>query len=73
MGYIARKRDDPFKTDPGWAWGAMILRELDNANLHDDIDFRSPIVDSATVRWITGLGTFVCPSDRATGVFNLTD
>jgi prepilin-type N-terminal cleavage/methylation domain-containing protein/prepilin-type processing-associated H-X9-DG protein len=49
---------------PGWGWGAMILRQMEQRGVYDAVNFTlSPIDPSVpTVRSAT-LSTFLCPSD----------
>ena len=50
---------------PGWGWASMILPQLEQAPIHDRIDFRRQIQDSsqATVR-TTLIASYLCPSDN---------
>jgi type II secretory pathway pseudopilin PulG len=75
MGFVAWKGDNPLKTDPGWAWGAIILPELDCENLHKSLDFQVSIsmgVAGAQTAPIIKLDRFLCPSDRGGGGFAAT-
>ncbi len=48
---------------PGWAWGALILNNLEQASLYNAANFSVPITDpaSVTVRTVR-LNSFTCPS-----------
>jgi prepilin-type N-terminal cleavage/methylation domain-containing protein/prepilin-type processing-associated H-X9-DG protein len=53
---------------PGWAWGAMLLNELEQRALYQGINFSLQITDtsSVTVR-TTNLSVFLCPSNVGNG------
>lgn len=56
---------DPITWDssPGWGWGAHLLPYLEGNNLHDQIDFRSPIWAARHRDLIrTQLPVLLCPS-----------
>lgn len=62
---------DPATRDagPGWAWGTLLLPFLEQAPLHDAIDFQLPSWDPANqAATETQLPGFLCPS--ATGTSN---
>jgi prepilin-type N-terminal cleavage/methylation domain-containing protein/prepilin-type processing-associated H-X9-DG protein len=65
-GYISRTRDtqpDSPETGPGWAWGTMLLNQLEQGPLYNALNFSLPITDpvSQTVRRAS-LASFLCPS-----------
>jgi prepilin-type N-terminal cleavage/methylation domain-containing protein/prepilin-type processing-associated H-X9-DG protein len=61
-------------TDPGWGWGGLLLAFLDQGPLARQIDLTVNIEDPRYDGFRTTiLPVFVCPSDRHTGVFTLTD
>ena len=48
----------------GYGWGALLLPYLDQAPVHDQIDFRAPIYDPANAFVRTRhLPAFLCPTD----------
>jgi len=62
-GYISRvlpSRDDG---GPGWAWGAMLLPDIEQEALVERVNFSAPVAN-AGVSGIS-LATFICPSDSA--------
>ena len=63
-GYVSKVLPDLDDGGPGWAWGAMIMEFIEEAPLHDQIDFAASLRDndSALVR-LTTVPLFVCPSD----------
>jgi prepilin-type processing-associated H-X9-DG protein len=65
-GYVSqvlKNRDDG---GPGWAWGAMILPDIEQEPLGDRVNFSAQVdaAASSDVRAIS-LAMFVCPSDGA--------
>ncbi len=73
MGYVAWKNDDPLKTDPGWGWSAMFLPHMESSSVFSAIDFARPVANAVGVTvGAVHLRTYVCPSDRAAGDFNVT-
>ena len=65
-GYVSRTADgtpDGLEIGPGWAWGTMILPQLEQQPLYQAVNFSLPItaVDSQTVR-TARLSVFWCPS-----------
>jgi prepilin-type N-terminal cleavage/methylation domain-containing protein len=64
----------PWETAPGWGWSAYALVWLSQEPLASRIDFSVPIGDAvhAAVR-TTRLPVYLCPSDRDTGVYAVTD
>jgi prepilin-type N-terminal cleavage/methylation domain-containing protein len=64
--------DDPTRTDPGWGWSAFLLPYLEQDNLRNQINFKSPVGDAANAGIRTTLlPLLICPSDRSTGVFQI--
>lgn len=59
-----------FPNGPGWSWIALILPQLDQANLHGQIPFGTPVEDlrNDEIR-TTRLSVVNCPSDSGTGEF----
>jgi len=59
-------------TAPGWGWAALLLPFLEQDNLRRQIDLNVPSEDPQfnPVR-TTVLSIFVCPTDRATGVYTI--
>jgi hypothetical protein len=74
IGYIASPNTDTNVTTPGWGWASAILPGLEQSGLYSATNFNLPIEspDNATTR-LTSLGVFVCPTDRFTGRFTMTD
>ena len=73
MGYVsnvAKNDATPELTSPGWAWGALLLSQLEQGTTYASANFNLPIEfpDNATTR-TTPLSVYVCPSDRYTGLF----
>lgn len=63
-GYVSMFDTAGQDTGPGWGWAAMILPEMEQANLQSSIMFSLPIEAAVnqTPR-LTRLGMFLCPSD----------
>jgi len=59
-------------TSPGWGWAAHLLRNLEQENLSQRIDFSLPIEHAAHdgVRDVR-LAVYTCPSDSSTGPFDV--
>jgi prepilin-type N-terminal cleavage/methylation domain-containing protein len=59
---LADGRNSP--AGPGWGWTAHLLEDLEQSNLHRQINFTLPIAHAnhATVR-MTSLKVMLCPSD----------
>ena len=77
-GYIARDvgTDDPaaLETGPGFAWGTMILPQLDQAPLFRHFDFQEDATDAHNLEHgQTALPVFRCPSDPSSGRFRVDD
>src|SRR4051794_32330690 len=74
MGYVAWRNGDPHITAPGWGWAALILPQLEQAPLYGSINIGLPIEHGAnSTSRLTAMGDYVCPSDRGTGKFTVTD
>jgi prepilin-type N-terminal cleavage/methylation domain-containing protein/prepilin-type processing-associated H-X9-DG protein len=66
-GYISNTQNNlPTGADigPGWGWGALILKNLEQGALYDALNFNLSTTDPAaqTVRR-SSLGVFLCPSN----------
>jgi prepilin-type N-terminal cleavage/methylation domain-containing protein len=63
-GYTSKVLPDHDDGGPGWAWGATIMPFVEEAALHDRLDFTASIRSevSAPIRLAT-VPLFVCPSD----------
>ena len=49
---------------PGWAWGAMILPQMEQRNIHDAINFNLNLTYEAnTTAQHLRIATYLCPSD----------
>jgi prepilin-type N-terminal cleavage/methylation domain-containing protein/prepilin-type processing-associated H-X9-DG protein len=82
MGYAARsplsvtplKVDGATDTTPGWAWGAMILPQLEQSALFNAGNFSLPVEGAENTTVIrTTITTYLCPSDPTSGPFQVTD
>jgi type II secretory pathway pseudopilin PulG len=73
-GYRCQVQANPNYTSPGWGWAALLLGDLEQDNLYRQINLALPVEDPShlAVR-TTVLKLFVCPSDRSTGVFTITN
>ncbi|HWE36392.1 MAG TPA: DUF1559 domain-containing protein [Isosphaeraceae bacterium] len=77
MGYAAAARfvDGATDTSPGWAWGAMILPQLEQRPLFDAANFGLTVESpqNLTVATTT-LGVYLCPTDSPpVGPFAIDD
>jgi prepilin-type N-terminal cleavage/methylation domain-containing protein/prepilin-type processing-associated H-X9-DG protein len=74
--YTTRLVNDPANPEvgPGWAWGVMILADLEQRPLFDAVNFALPITvpGSMTVR-TASLAAFLCPSDVGDGFATVKD
>jgi len=63
-GYVSEVRPDLDDGGPGWAWGAMLMPFIEEASLHDQINYSLSLRDKATetVR-LTSVPLFICPTD----------
>ena len=53
---------------PGWAWGAMVLNNLEQVPLYNTINFNLQITDPSSMTARTAiLSTFLCPSNVGSG------
>jgi prepilin-type N-terminal cleavage/methylation domain-containing protein len=63
-GYVSKVAPDHDDDGPGWAWGATLMPQLEEAPLHDEIDYtaslRSPEMKHVV---LTSVPLFICPSD----------
>jgi prepilin-type N-terminal cleavage/methylation domain-containing protein/prepilin-type processing-associated H-X9-DG protein len=73
-GYRCFVQKNPAYTAPGWGWAALLLPYVEQDNLYRQINFNLPVEypGHAVVR-ANALKVFVCPSDRAAGVFTVLD
>jgi prepilin-type N-terminal cleavage/methylation domain-containing protein len=74
IGYVAWPNADTNVTSPGWGWASALLPMLDQRPLYNATNLGLPIEDAtnSTTR-TTALAVFVCPTDRSTGLFTMTD
>jgi prepilin-type N-terminal cleavage/methylation domain-containing protein/prepilin-type processing-associated H-X9-DG protein len=73
-GYRCVPRPDPDYTAPGWGWAAFLLPYVEGDNLAKQIKYDHPVEDRDNLAARTAiLKLFVCPSDRATGLFTVYD
>lgn len=79
-GYLFTPPDtgprSPFgvNTSPGWGWGSLLLSYLDQEPLSRAIEWGVGLEDGRFDPVRTApLKVFVCPSDRFTGVYTVTD
>ena len=73
-GFRCQVTDDPDNTAPGWGWAALLLPYIEGDNLARQINYNLPVehADNLAPR-TTALKLYVCPSDRATGLFTILD
>ncbi len=76
-GYITATQSSQAEspeTGPGWAWGTLLLANLEQSAAYNAANFSLPITDpgSSTVRSIR-LATFLCPSSPDLGPITLKD
>lgn len=63
-GYVSTYDASGTDRGPGWGWGAMILPQLEQANLHGTINFNRPIeAPENSAPRTASLPTTLCPSD----------
>jgi prepilin-type N-terminal cleavage/methylation domain-containing protein len=74
IGYVAWPNPDTNVTSPGWGWASAILPQLVQQPLYGATNFALVIEhpSNLTTR-TTALEIFVCPTDRSTGRFKMTD
>jgi prepilin-type processing-associated H-X9-DG protein len=74
IGYVAWPNSNTNVTSPGWGWASAILPTLEQAATYSAANLALPIEDptNSTVR-TTAVAAFVCPTDRFTGMFTITD
>lgn len=72
-GYTSTGNGGP-DAGPGWGWAATILPNLEQSNVHDQIDFTKEIGDPANAAArCQVLKIFLCPSDERIGTFQVAD
>jgi prepilin-type processing-associated H-X9-DG protein len=73
MGYVAWANPDPQVTAPGWGWAMMLLAQLEQGAVYASANLSLPVEDPAnlTTRQVA-LNTFICPSDRDSGLYMAT-
>ncbi len=61
-----RAQNEALEGWPGWAWGSMILNQVEQGPLYNAINFNLPVHHHAniTVR-LSRINSFLCPSDGA--------
>src|SRR5579884_3726482 len=61
-------------TAPGWGWAAQLLPFIEQGNLAQQINFALPVEDPSNlaVRMMP-IKLYICPSDRAAGIFTIYD
>ena len=74
IGYVAQPNTNLSITTPGWGWASAILPQLEQAAIYNAANLNLPIEgpSNLTVR-TSALAVFVCPSDRSSGQFTVTD
>lgn len=73
-GYRCQPQANPDYTSPGWGWAALLLPYVEQGNLAHQITFNLPVEDPSNLAARTMIvKLYVCPSDRSTGVFTITD
>jgi len=69
-GYITADVSDPANADPGFAWGTMLLANLDVGPLYSHFDFNDVAADPHNLEHgETQLTVFHCPSDVGPQLF----
>ena len=69
-GYVTAISADAANPEigPGWAWGAMVLNNLEQVPLYNTINFNLQITDPSSMTARTAiLSTFLCPSNVGSG------
>jgi hypothetical protein len=74
IGYVAWPISNVIVTSPGWSWASAILPQMEQQPIYSAANMALPIEDptNRTVRTTT-IATYVCPSDRFTGLFTIAD
>ncbi|MBI3862300.1 MAG: DUF1559 domain-containing protein [Planctomycetia bacterium] len=63
-GYVSNFDATGNDLGPGWGWGAMLLPQLEQTNLHSTINFGQPIEAAANAAPRVARGpVYLCPSD----------
>jgi hypothetical protein len=73
-GFITQMPAGVSVTSPGWGWPYLILPYIEQGNIFSMINPTLPIEDPSNGPAIVLIiKTYVCPSDRLTGVFTVRD
>ena len=73
MGYEAWTNANPLMTSPGWSWATAILPQMESRVVYDAININLPVEDPSNLTGrMVELSSFICPSDRETGRFFVT-
>ena len=77
-GYITRnvaaQQPAMMEQGPNFAWGTMILPQLDQGPLYDQLDFNGNATDQRNIDYgVTILPAFICPSDPGAEQFRVND
>ena len=76
MGYAGQRKFVNGVSDvrQGWAWGTMVLPQLEQGSLFNAVNFSQPVESPGNATAIpTLVKTFLCPSDSADGPFPVSD
>ncbi|MFO0950273.1 MAG: DUF1559 domain-containing protein [Isosphaeraceae bacterium] len=74
IGYVAWPNVDTNVTAPGWGWAAALLPGMEQPAVYSsaNLSLGIEVAANSTAR-LTSLSAYVCPSDRFTGRFTVTD
>jgi prepilin-type N-terminal cleavage/methylation domain-containing protein len=74
IGYVAWPNPDTNVTSPGWGWASAVLPQMEQQVLYGATNFALAIEDPSNLTTrTTTLAVSVCPTDRSTGRFTMTD